>query len=76
MTELEKALAELDVITEFRSRGMEIYLRANAHLVEARKVVELAAANNDVLDTQFDAVIDKVRAATAASIEARKGYVS
>jgi len=55
---------------------MEIYLRANAHLVEARKVVELAAANNDVLDTQFDAVIDKVRAATAASIEARKGYVS
>lgn len=76
MSELEQALAELDAITEFRNRGMDIYRRAYVHLMEAKKVVDIAKANNDVLSAQLNDAIDKVQAATAASIAARQGYVS
>jgi exonuclease VII small subunit len=76
MTELEQALAELDTITEFCDRGMKIYRHACAHLVEAKKVVDIAKASNDVLGAQLNEAMNKVQAATAASIAARQGYVS
>jgi len=76
VSELEQALVELDAIMEFRKRGMDIYRRAYVHLVEAKKVVDIAKANNDVLSAQMKDAVDKVQAATAASIAARQGYVS
>jgi len=76
VSELEQALVELDAIMEFCKRGTDIYRRAYVHLVEAKKVVDIAKANNDVLSAQMKDAVDKVQAATAASIAARQGYVS